>query len=87
MLFENTKVAKAAEGRKRKQRCRKANSIKIPPMIPQDLLELLACPACKTPLSLKEGGQSLSCAQCRLVYPIRDGIPVLLLDQASPETT
>jgi LSD1 subclass zinc finger protein len=51
-------------------------------MIPQDLLEILVCPACKQPLELKNGGQSLKCAQCHRVYPVRDEIPVLLIDEA-----
>jgi uncharacterized protein len=56
-------------------------------MIPQDLLDILVCPACKRPLELKDGGQSLRCGQCRRVYPIRDGIPILLVDEALPEAS
>ncbi len=51
-------------------------------MIPQDLLDRLVCPACKKPLVLKDSGQSLKCADCRRVYSIRDGIPILLIDEA-----
>ncbi len=54
-------------------------------MISQDLLEILVCPACKQPLAvvaLKDGGESLKCAACRRVYPVRDNIPILLVDEA-----
>ena len=52
-------------------------------MIPQDLLEQLACPLCKKPLVLKGNGESLKCSQCRRVYPIQDEIPILLVDAAT----
>ncbi|MFG3260570.1 Trm112 family protein [Streptomyces sp. NPDC048172] len=47
------------------------------------LLEILACPACHAPL--REEGEELICTgdACGLVYPVRDGIPVLLVDEAS----
>lgn len=51
-------------------------------MIPQDLLDILVCPVCKTSLTQNEAGSSLKCGQCRRVYPVRDGIPVLLVDEA-----
>ncbi len=51
-------------------------------MIPKDLLDILVCPACKQPLVLKENGESLKCSACRRVYPIRDNIPILLIDEA-----
>ncbi len=54
----------------------------MPSMIPQDLLEILVCPVCKKPLVLKNEGQGLKCAECRRVYPVRDGIPVMLVDEA-----
>jgi uncharacterized protein YbaR (Trm112 family) len=52
-------------------------------MIPQDLLDILVCPICKKPLELRDNGQSLKCAQCRRVYPVRDNIPILLVDEAA----
>ena len=52
-------------------------------MIPQDLLEILVCPACKKPLVLKMNPESLKCDTCHRVYPVRDDIPVLLVDQAT----
>jgi uncharacterized protein len=51
-------------------------------MIPQDLLDILVCPVCKKPLVLKDNGHSLKCGECRRVYPIRDNIPILLVDEA-----
>ena len=48
----------------------------------KDLLEILACPACKQTLSLSSDGGPLKCAACHRVYPIRDNIPILLVDQA-----
>jgi uncharacterized protein len=54
-------------------------------MIPQDLLEILVCPVCKKPLAVKENGESLKCGQCHRVYPVRDDIPILLVDEAVTE--
>jgi len=46
------------------------------------LLEILACPECKAPLDYFPGPEQLVCRAERLVFPIKEGIPVLLLDQA-----
>jgi uncharacterized protein len=54
-------------------------------MIPQDLLDILVCPVCKKPLVIKANGESLKCGECHRVYPVRDDIPVLLVDQATIE--
>jgi LSD1 subclass zinc finger protein len=54
-------------------------------MIPQDLLEILVCPACRKPLAVTAAGDGLKCAACRRVYPIKDNIPVLLVDEARIE--
>jgi uncharacterized protein YbaR (Trm112 family) len=51
--------------------------------IPQDLLAILVCPVCKKSLLLKDTGDSLKCAECRRVYPVRDNIPILLVDEAT----
>jgi uncharacterized protein len=51
-------------------------------MIPQDLLDILVCPVCKKPLAVQANGESLKCAECRRVYPVRDDIPILLADEA-----
>jgi uncharacterized protein len=53
--------------------------------ISQDLLEILACPACKANVELNADGNSLKCVQCHRVYPIRDDIPVMLVDEATIE--
>lgn len=52
--------------------------------IPADLLEILACPRCKQPVEPDQGHENLTCRSCRLVYPVRDGIPVMLIDEAQP---
>ncbi len=64
-------------------------------MIDQELLEILACPACKSSLDYDEENAKLICLdenrqtrefrrgeRCGLIYPIRDGIPVMLIDEA-----
>ena len=53
--------------------------------ISQDLLEILACPACKAKVELKADGSGLKCVKCQRVYPIRDDIPVMLVDEATIE--
>jgi uncharacterized protein YbaR (Trm112 family) len=57
-------------------------------IISKELLDILACPACKNEVELtgyKEGEQGLRCAVCKCIYPIRDGIPVMLIDEAIKE--
>ena len=54
--------------------------------ISQDLLEILACPACKAKVKLTDGGKGLMCLKCHRVYPIRDDIPVMLIDEATIES-
>ena len=51
-------------------------------MIDKELLEILACPACKSPVRLE--GDRLVCTVpgCGLRYPVRDGIPVMLVEEA-----
>ncbi len=46
------------------------------------LLDILACPICKGPLQFQKQEQVLVCRGDRLAYPIRDGIPVMLEDEA-----
>jgi uncharacterized protein YbaR (Trm112 family) len=50
-----------------------------------ELLEILACPVCKTKVVLVKNGAGLKCNQCRRVYPIKDDIPVMLIDEATIE--
>ena len=48
------------------------------------LLEILVCPKCKGDLVYKENEQVLECNKCRLRYPIREDIPIMLIDEATP---
>ena len=50
----------------------------------KDLLDILACPQCKGEVVPDEKHEQLTCAACKLVYPVRDGIPVMLIDEAKP---
>jgi uncharacterized protein len=52
-------------------------------VISPELLQVLACPKCKKPVKLDEEGPALVCEHCRLRYPIVDGIPVMLIDEAA----
>lgn len=53
--------------------------------ISQELLDILVCPACKAAVKLTGDGQGLKCGQCKRVYPIKDDIPVMLVDEAKIE--
>ena len=46
------------------------------------LLDLLACPVCKGPLKLRGDPEELICRGDRLAYPVRDGIPIMLVEEA-----
>lgn len=50
--------------------------------IEKELLDILACPRCKGELKLTVGEDGLVCAKCRLLFEIKDGIPVMLIDEA-----
>jgi uncharacterized protein len=52
-----------------------------------ELLEILRCPKCKSRVDLREEKSDLKCTnvECSLVYPIRDDIPVMLIDEATVE--
>jgi len=52
--------------------------------IKQELLEILACPKCKGTIYLNEAQDGLICRHCRLLYEIRDDIPIMLIDEAKP---
>lgn len=49
-----------------------------------DLLALLVCPKCRGELEYHAAEQRLVCTTCRLAYPVRDDIPVMLVDEAQP---
>lgn len=51
-------------------------------MISQELLDILACPKCKGPVHLTPAKDGLACESCRLIYEIRDDIPIMLIDEA-----
>jgi len=51
-------------------------------MISKELLAILACPKCKGPVVLNEQKNGLICSKCKLLYEIRDDIPVMLIDEA-----
>jgi uncharacterized protein YbaR (Trm112 family) len=50
--------------------------------ISKELLDILACPKCKGDIHLNDRGDGLICDACRLMYPIKDDIPVMLIDEA-----
>ncbi len=54
-------------------------------MIEKELLEILACPACKAPVVQKD--DRIVCTACGRRYPIREGIPVMLVDEAQPRSS
>ena len=47
-----------------------------------ELLEILACPKCKKAVELSTEGDTILCHACQLRYPVRDDIPVMLIDEA-----
>lgn len=52
-------------------------------MIDKQLLDILACPQCKGGLTLADGGRGLVCSKCQLKYPVRDDIPIMLVEEAT----
>jgi uncharacterized protein YbaR (Trm112 family) len=52
--------------------------------ISKELLDILACPKCKGDIYLNESGTGLICDKCKLLYEIRDDIPIMLIDEAKP---
>jgi len=55
--------------------------------IPQDLLDILVCPICKTPVRYTPDQSGLKCSTCHRVYPIKDDIPVMLPEEATIQST
>ncbi len=53
-------------------------------LIPEELLAVLACPKCKGEIELDENLGGLVCRRCALFYEIREGIPIMLIDEAKP---
>ncbi len=52
--------------------------------VSQQLLAILVCPKCKGELEYREAEFALLCHTCKLRYPIRDDIPIMLIDEATP---
>ena len=52
--------------------------------ISQELLEILSCPKCKGNLYLNDTQNGLICDNCKLLYEIKDDIPIMLIDEAKP---
>ncbi len=52
--------------------------------IDKELLEILACPKCKGELIATETEDGLICETCKIVYPVKENIPILLIDEAMP---
>ena len=52
--------------------------------VSKELLEILVCPKCKGEIHLTEKEDGLVCDACRLVYEIRDDIPIMLIEEAKP---
>jgi uncharacterized protein YbaR (Trm112 family) len=53
--------------------------------VSQELLDILVCPLDKTPVKMKDDQRGLKCPTCRRVYPIREDIPIMLVDEARIE--
>jgi LSD1 subclass zinc finger protein len=54
--------------------------------VSQELLDILVCPKCKTPVKLTGEGDGLKCSTCHRVYPVRDDTPIMLVDEARIES-
>ena len=52
--------------------------------IKKELLDILCCPKCKGDIVLNSSGEGLVCDKCGLLYPIKDDIPIMLIDEAIP---
>ena len=52
--------------------------------INKELLDILACPKCKGDIRLDASQKGLICDNCKLLYEIRDDIPIMLIDEAKP---
>jgi uncharacterized protein YbaR (Trm112 family) len=52
--------------------------------VSKELLDILACPKCKGEIYLNQTGDGLICEHCKLLYEIKDDIPIMLIDEARP---
>jgi uncharacterized protein len=53
--------------------------------VAKELLDILVCPVCKTPVKMTDNQEGLKCSTCWRVYPVRGDIPVMLVDEARIE--
>lgn len=51
----------------------------------KELIDILACPKCKGTLTVQPAEDGLACPACKVVYPVKDDIPIMLVDQSVPE--
>lgn len=52
--------------------------------VTKELLDILVCPNCRGELRYDEPGQTLTCVgECHYIYPVRDDIPIMLIDEAT----
>lgn len=52
--------------------------------VPKALLDILVCPKCRGDLEYRPHESELVCTTCKLRYEVRDGIPIMLIDEAKP---
>jgi uncharacterized protein YbaR (Trm112 family) len=50
-----------------------------------ELMEILLCPACKGKVELRDNGNALKCVECHRIYPVRDDIPVMIIEESYRE--
>jgi uncharacterized protein len=51
--------------------------------VPDEILAILVCPVCKTPVRYVQDKSGLKCDSCKRVYPVRDDLPVMLVEEAT----
>jgi uncharacterized protein YbaR (Trm112 family) len=54
-------------------------------MLKRELLDILCCPKCKSDLEYRAAENTLTCTRCATVYPVRNDIPILLVDAQDPD--
>jgi len=64
----------------------KSSVIVSPMALNQELLQILACPVCRTPVRAINAETELECTACGRRYPVRDGLPIMLPEEATPPT-
>lgn len=50
----------------------------------KEFLDILACPQCKGDLTATKEEDGLVCQQCRIMFPVKEGVPILMIDEADP---